>query len=200
MVKQDALIVAIAVLRLAVRHVLALQQEVAALTVATHAHHPAVAVARQGVLQHAAAHVVVVARRVALLHVAVLVVVDAHQIALAIVAGHVLLVVAARVEVVVPQVAQARVEVDAHQVALVRVGAIVLELVVGQPNKVAILVQKLVSKTALMPVTRVVLVPVVTLVTWHVIVSVADYVMGPVHHHVKEVEAQLAVHVYSPVM
>ena len=83
MLKQDALIVAIAVLRLAVRHVLALQQEVAALTVATHAHHPAVAVARQGVLQHAAAHVVVVARRVARPDVVARVGMDAHQIVVA---------------------------------------------------------------------------------------------------------------------
>lgn len=184
----------------AARLVRVLPPEVAALTVATHAHHPAVAVARQGVLQPAAAHVVVVARRVALLHVAVHVVADAHQIALAIVAGHVLLVVAARVEVVVPQVAQARVEVDAHQVALVRVGAIVLEHAVVLPNKVAIHVQKLVSKTAHMLAIKAAPVLVVILVTWLVIVSVADYVMEPVHHHVKEVAAQPAVHVYSPAM
>ena len=164
MAKQGALIVATAVHRLAVRLVLALQQEVAAPIAVVPVRHPAAAVVRQHV------RLVVLAR----------VEVDARQ--------------DAPLDVLLPVV------VDARQVVLVRAEAIALELVVGQPNKVAILVQKHASKTALMPVTRVVQVPVVTLVTWHVIVSVADYVMGPVHHHVKEVEAQLAVHVYSPVM
>ena len=160
----------------------------------------AAADARRDALLLAAARAVAAVRQDAPPDAHLPVVADVLQVVLAIVAGHALPVAVARVAVDVHQVVQGHVVVGAHRVVLAHVEAIVLEHAVALPNKVAIRVQRHASKIVHMLVTRAVPVPVVTHVTWLVIVSAAGYVMEPVHHRAKEVVVQLAVLVYNHVM